>query len=67
MSIQSGGSAMASVSQQGSYLGTTLIGFTSFTGGLVAGGGIGMVVAIVGLVLLIASAAGFYSVRNVGS
>lgn len=58
---------MASVSQQGSYLGMTLIGFTSFTGGLVAGGGLGMVVAIVGLVLLIASAAGFYSVRNVGS
>jgi hypothetical protein len=58
---------MASVSQQGSYLGMTLIGFTAFTGGLTAGGGLGMVIAIVGLVLLIASAAGFYSVRNVKS
>jgi hypothetical protein len=58
---------MASVSQQGSYLGMTLIGFTAFAGGLVAGGAIGIVAAIIGLVLLIASAAGFYSVRNVGS
>jgi hypothetical protein len=58
---------MASVSQQGSYLGMTLIGFTAFTGGLVAGGGTGIVAAIVGLVLLVASAAGFFSVRNVGS
>jgi hypothetical protein len=58
---------MASVSQQGSYLGTTLIGFTALAGGLVAGGGMGIVAAIIGLILLIVSAAGFYSVRNVGS
>jgi hypothetical protein len=58
---------MASVSQQGSYLGTTLIGFTAFAGGLTAGGGIGIVAAIIGFILLIVSAAGFYSVRNVGS
>ena len=58
---------MASVSQQGSYLATTLIGATSLSGGLVAGGSMGMVVAIIGLVLLVVSAAGFYSVRNVGS
>jgi len=58
---------MASVSQQGSYLGTTLIGFTAFVGGLAGGGSVGMVVAIVGFVLLIVSVAGFRSVRNVGS
>ncbi|HLQ77208.1 MAG TPA: hypothetical protein VK210_07625 [Terriglobia bacterium] len=58
---------MASVSQQGSYLGTTLIGFTAFVGGLAGGGSMGMVVAIVGFVLLIVSVAGFRSVRNVGS
>ena len=58
---------MASVSQQGSYLGTTLVGFTAFVGGLAGGGSVGMVIAIVGLVLLIVSAAGLHSVRNVGS
>jgi hypothetical protein len=64
---QSGGFAMGAVSQQGSYLGTTLVGFTAFSGGLVAGGGMGMIVAVAGAILLIVSAAGFISIKKVGS
>ena len=58
---------MGAVSQQGSYLGTTLVGFTAFCGGLVAGGGLGMIVAVAGAILLIVSAAGFISIKKVGS
>ena len=56
---------MAANSQQGKYLATTLTGFTAFTAGFYKGGGIGIVVAIVGLGLLILSAAGFYKIKNV--
>ncbi len=55
---------MAANSQQGTYLGTTLAGFTALTGGMVVQGGIGIVVAIAGLVLLIISAAGFYKIKS---
>jgi hypothetical protein len=55
---------MAANSQQGTYLAMTLTGFTAFVGGLVAKGGIGILVAIVGLVMLIASAAGFYKIKD---
>lgn len=58
---------MGAVSQQGSYLGTTLTGFTALAGGLVAGGSMGMIVAIVGGILLVVSAAGFISIKKVGS
>ena len=55
-----------SVPQQGTYLGAGLAGFTGITAGLVAGGGVGAVVALVGLVLLIISAAGFYKIKDLG-
>jgi hypothetical protein len=56
---------MAANSQQGTYLGTTIAGFTMFAAGLVVGGGTGIVVALVGLLLLIVSAAGFYKIKSV--
>ena len=52
---------MAAVPQQGAYLGTTLIGFTAFVAGLA---GLGVVITLVGLVLLIVSAAGFYNAKS---
>jgi hypothetical protein len=55
---------MAATSQQGTYLGTTLTGFTAFTAGLYKGGGLGIVIAIVGVALLLLSAAGFYKIKN---
>jgi hypothetical protein len=56
---------MAATSQQGTYLGTTLTGFTALTAGLYHGGGLGIVIAIVGAGLLALSAAGFYKIKNV--
>ena len=55
---------MAANSQQGTYLGTTLAGFTALTGGLVVKGGIGILVALVGALLLLVSAAGFYKIKS---
>jgi hypothetical protein len=55
---------MAANAKQGTYLGTTLTGFTSFVAGLYTGGGIGIVVAIVGAGLLVVSAAGFYKIKT---
>jgi hypothetical protein len=55
---------MAATSQQGTYLATTLTGFTALTGGLVAKGAVGTLVALVGLVLLIVSGAGFYKAKS---
>ena len=57
---------MAASSQQGTYLGTTIAGFTALTAGLVAQGGIGVLVALAGLVLLIISAAGFHKIKDLG-
>jgi hypothetical protein len=56
---------MAANAQQGTYLGTTLAGFTAYVAGRVAGGGMGMLIALVGLLLLILSAAGFYRAKSV--
>jgi len=55
---------MAATSKQGTYLGTTLAGFTAFVAGCYHGGGLGIVVAIVGLGLLAVSAAGFYKIKT---
>jgi hypothetical protein len=55
---------MAANAQQGTYLATTLAGFTAFAAGLVTGGGIGVLIALVGLLLLIVSAAGFYKMKG---
>jgi len=56
---------MAANSKQGTYLGTTLVGCTSFVAGLHGGGGIGVVFAIVGAGLLLVSAAGFYKIKTI--
>jgi hypothetical protein len=42
------------------------MGFTAYIAGRVAQGGIGLVVALAGLVLLIVSAAGFYKAKSLG-
>jgi hypothetical protein len=55
---------MAANSKQGSYLGTTLVGFTAFPAGLCVGGGLGIVVAIAGLLLLVISAVGLYRIKE---
>jgi len=55
---------MVANSQQGTYLATSLTGFTALTAGLVAKGGVGILVALAGLVLLIVSAAGFYKTKS---
>ena len=65
LSIQlTGGIAMAATSQQGTYLGTTLAGFTALTAGLA---GLGVLVALVGLFVLIVSAVGFYRIKSAES
>ena len=48
------------------FLFADLSGFTALTGGLVAEGAIGIVAALVGLLLLIVSAAGFYRIKDLG-
>jgi hypothetical protein len=55
---------MAATRQQGTYLTTTLVGFTAFPAGIVEGGGLGALVAIVGAALLIYSAVGFYRIKG---
>ena len=55
---------MAATSQQGTYLGTTLVGFTALAAGLYVGGGLGGIVAIAGLLLLVISAVGFYRLKQ---
>lgn len=55
---------MAANAKQGTYLLTTLVGFTTFPAGLVEGGGLGIVVAVVGLALLAYSAVGFYRIKG---
>jgi hypothetical protein len=56
--------AMGANAKQGTYLGTTLTGFTALAAGLYIGGGLGIVVAIVGAALLLVSAAGFYKIKT---
>ncbi|HEY2234832.1 MAG TPA: hypothetical protein VGK01_15280 [Candidatus Angelobacter sp.] len=55
---------MAANRQQGIYLGTTLAGFTALPAGLVTGGGIGILVAVVGVGLLVYSAVGLYRIKS---
>ena len=57
---------MAANSQQGTYLFTTLAGFTALSGGLVAGGGAGTLAALAGLGLLVVSVAGFHKIKGLG-
>jgi hypothetical protein len=57
---------MAANSQQGTYLATALTGFTAYVAGRVVQGGIGIVIALTGLLLLIVSAAGFHKVKDLG-
>ena len=57
---------MAANSQQGTYLATALTGFTAYVAGRVVGGGIGLLVALVGLILVIVSAAGFHKIKDLG-
>jgi len=54
---------MASVRQEGTYLGSTLAGFTAFVAGLYNGGGLGTVVTLAGAALLVYAAAGFYRLK----
>ncbi|MGH9504646.1 MAG: hypothetical protein ACRD20_17470 [Terriglobales bacterium] len=56
---------MGANAKQGMYLGTTLVGFTSFVAGMHSGGGLGIVFAIVGAGLLVASAAGFHKIKTI--
>ena len=58
---------MAANRQQGTYLGTTLAGFTALPAGLAWGGGKGMLVAVVGAALLALSAFGLYREKNASS
>ncbi len=58
---------MASNRQQGTYLGTTLAGFTAFPAGLAMGGAKGVLIAIVGLVLLAISAFGLHREKSATS
>jgi hypothetical protein len=55
---------MAATPQQGMYLGTTLVGMTAFPAGLITGGGWGAMIAVVGLGLLLYSAAGLYRIKG---
>lgn len=55
---------MAATAQQGKYLGITLVGFTAFPAGLYMGGGLGVIVAIAGLVLLLISCVGLYRLKQ---
>ena len=55
---------MAATPAQGTFLGTTLAGFTAFVAGLA---GLGVLVTLVGLALLIISAAGFYKAKSTES
>ena len=57
---------MAATSQQGTYLAAALAGFTAYVAGRVVQGGIGIVIALVGLVLVIVSAAGFHKIKDLG-
>jgi len=56
---------MGANTKQGTFLGTTLVGFTCLVAGLHSGGGLGVVFAIVGAALLVVSAAGFYKIKTI--
>jgi hypothetical protein len=56
---------MAANSKQGSYVALTLVGFTAFPAGVIEGGALGMLIAVVGVALLAFSAFGFYRIKSV--
>ncbi len=56
---------MAANAKQGTYLASTLVGFTAFPAGVIEGGGKGIAIAVVGLALLLYSAFGFYKIKGV--
>jgi hypothetical protein len=56
---------MAAVRQEGTYLGTTLAGFTATTAGIYGGGTWGALIAVLGAGLLLYSAVGFYRCKGV--
>jgi hypothetical protein len=58
---------MAATRQQGTFLGTAMVGFTAFPAGWVAGGAWGTLIAFVGLGLMVYSAIGFYRNKSVES
>jgi hypothetical protein len=55
---------MAAIRQQGVYLTEFLVGFTALPAGLVMGGGVGYVVALVGLAVLLHACFGFYKIKK---
>ena len=55
---------MAANRQQGTYLATTLAGFTAFPAGFAWGGPKGMLTAVVGLALLAFSAVGLHRLKG---
>ena len=55
---------MAATRQQGTYLGTTLTGFTALVGGLYNGGA-WLLASAVGAALLLYSGFGFYRAKGV--
>jgi hypothetical protein len=58
---------MAATAQQGTYLATTLVGFTVFPAGLLARAShpsVGILAALVGLGLLAYSAFGLYRIKR---
>jgi hypothetical protein len=58
---------MAANAQQGTYLGTTLAGFTALVAGLVttsASTGVGWLIAVTGIALLGFSTAGFLKLKQ---
>ncbi len=56
---------MAATRQQGTYLGSTLGGFTAVSAGLYAGGGLGVLIAVLGVGLFVYSAVGFYRTKSI--
>lgn len=58
---------MGAVKQQGVCLFTLLVGFTALSAGLVKGGGLGIVVALIGAALLIYSFVGFARIKHLGA
>jgi hypothetical protein len=56
---------MPAVRQQGTYLGTTLTGFTATTAGLYGGGSWGALIAVLGVGLLLYSVVGFYRCKSI--
>jgi hypothetical protein len=55
---------MGANAKQGTYLGTTLVGFTALVAGLYNGGGLGILITVVGAALLLLSGYGFSKTKT---